>query len=168
MIAQASGLAVARAPGALRVPVRDAPAAINPATGLYAGYLAQFDEAIILLQMLATTPDCIEHFYGWQPRSYREYLQSSGIVDHTTALAAYEAADPALRRRLEALVAAMIELLSATREAMQAGAPSPAIGMVANRAAIWLGSLVTQAGAVIDGSDPGAEIIAELDVLVEH
>ncbi|MGH6975854.1 MAG: hypothetical protein ACREED_02395, partial [Stellaceae bacterium] len=44
---------------------------INPVTGLATDYLNHFNEAIMLLEMLSSFPDCIDDFLGWQPLSYR-------------------------------------------------------------------------------------------------
>ena len=53
---------------------RLAEANINPATGLATDYLNHFNEAIMLLEMLSSCPDCIEDFLAWQPLSYREHF----------------------------------------------------------------------------------------------
>ena len=110
----------------------------------------------MLLELLAATPDCAKDFYSWQPLNYREYFESSTIEDRNSAIAAYDASDPLVRSRFDLITTSMTEVLLATREAMQSSPPSPAIGMLANRAAQWLGALVAQADAVIKGSDLGA------------
>ena len=44
---------------------------INPATGLATDYLNHFNEAIMLLEMLSSCPECRADFLGWRPTSYR-------------------------------------------------------------------------------------------------
>ena len=127
---------------------------LHPVTGLAADYLEQFNQAIMLLELLATTPDCVEDFYAWRPVSYREHLQATPIEHRARALAAYEAIDPALRQRFDTLAEDMADVLEATRDAMLSAGPSPAIGLVANRAALWLGVLAARASAVIEGAAP--------------
>ena len=38
---------------------------INPATGLATDYLNHFNEAIMLLEMLSSCPECRVDFLGW-------------------------------------------------------------------------------------------------------
>ncbi len=130
---------------------------INPATGLAAGYLDQFSHAITLLEMLAATPDCADKFYNWRALSYREHLDVSPIAHRSRALAAYEAADPIVRERLDRLAQSMIDVVAAARDVMQSSPNSPAMGMLASRAARWLGTLAAHAGAVIEGAKGARE-----------
>jgi hypothetical protein len=126
---------------------------VNPTTGLAPDYLDHFNQAIMLLELLAATPDCAGNFYAWRPRSYQDYFASSLGQEGAAALAAYGAADPGVRARLETLAASMTDVLVATQEVMQSTPPSPALGMLANRAALWVGKLMGQARAVIEGTD---------------
>jgi len=131
---------------------------INPATGLATDYLNHFNEAIMLLELLATCPDCREDFLGWRPMSYREHFAASRFNGRDLAIAAYDAADPAMRGRLDTLAAAMTAMLEATRARLSADLPPAAAGMLANRAAAWLRLLVARAGAVINGdAEEGAQ-----------
>lgn len=124
---------------------------INPATGFATDYLNHFNEAIMLLDMLSSFPDCREDFLDWRPRSYREHFEASRFEGRDVAIAAYEAADPHLRERLDALAGTMSAVLEATRAAMQDGMPPDAEGALADRAAARLKPLVARAGAVING-----------------
>ena len=56
--------------------VRLADANINPATGLATDYLNHFNEAIMLLEMPSSCPECRDDFLGWRPLSYREHFES--------------------------------------------------------------------------------------------
>jgi hypothetical protein len=134
-----------------------AKANINPATGPATDYLNHFNEAIMLLEMLSTCPDCRDDFLVWQPMSYREHFEASGFKGRRTAIAAYEAADPTVRGCLDTLAGTMTAVLEATRAAMSADMPTDATVALAERAAALLRPLVARAGAVINGeADSGA------------
>ncbi|MEP7031305.1 MAG: hypothetical protein ABI830_10270, partial [Pseudolabrys sp.] len=84
-------------------PTSLADANINPATGLATDYLNHFNEAIMLLEMISSSPDCMNEFLRWQPVSYREHFAMSRFRGRDMAIAAYETADPSLRGALDAL-----------------------------------------------------------------
>jgi len=136
-----------------RVTGRLTDANINPATGLATDYLNHFNEAIMLLEMLSSCPECRADFLGWRPTSYREHFAASRFKGRAAAIAAYDAADARLRGRLDALTGAMTATLEATRAAMISDmAPESAVAL-AERAAALLRPLVARAGAVINGED---------------
>ncbi len=84
---------------------------INPRTGLATEYLNHFNEAVMLLKLLPTCPECLEEFLAWRPLSYREHFARSRLQCRDLAIAAYETAEPAARDSLDALATAMIEML---------------------------------------------------------
>ena len=131
--------------------VRLATANINPATGLASDYLNHFNEAIMLLEMLPSCPDCRDDFLGWRPMSYREHFEASGFKGRALAIATYDAADPNLRGRLDTLAGIMTAVLEATRASMGTGMPEASAVALAERAAALLRPLVARAGAVING-----------------
>jgi hypothetical protein len=124
---------------------------INPATGLATDYLNHFNEAIMLLEMLSSCPDCLDDLLAWKPMSYREHFAASHFKGRTAAIAAYEAADPGRRVALDGLAATMTAMLVATRAALTSGLPAEANGLIAEAAAAWLKPLVARAGAIING-----------------
>jgi hypothetical protein len=130
---------------------RLAEANINPATGLASDYLNHFNEAIMLLEMLSSCPDCRDDFLGWRPMSYREHFLASHFKGRDLAVAAYDAADPNVRGCLDTLAGTMTAVLEATRAAMSAEMPPEAAASLADHAAAWLKPLVARAGAVING-----------------
>jgi hypothetical protein len=133
--------------------VRLADANINPATGLATDYLNHFNEAIMLLEMLSSCPDCRDDFLGWRPKSYREHFEASRFKGRAMAIAAYDAADPSLRGCLDTLAGTMTAVLEATRAAMSSDIAPQAAVALAERAAALLRPLVARAGAVINGED---------------
>lgn len=128
-----------------------ADANINPATGLATDYLNHFNEAIMLLEMLSSCPDCRDDFLNWRPMSYREHFAASRFKARDLAIAAYDAADPALRERLDGLADSMTAMLEATRAAMRSNMPPEAAGALAIDAAARLKPLLARAGALING-----------------
>lgn len=134
-----------------------ADANINPVTGLATDYLNHFNEAIMLLEMLSSCPDCLDDFLRWRPMSYREHFVASRFRGRDLAIAAYDAADPNLRGCLDTLAGTMTAVLEATRTALRADMPPAAAGVLADRAAAWLKPLVARAGAVING-EPDASL----------
>ena len=69
-------------------PARLAEANINPATGLASDYLNHFNEAIMLLEILSSMPDCIDDLIEWEPMSYREHFLTSSQKHRELVLAA--------------------------------------------------------------------------------
>ena len=136
---------------------RLADANINPLTGLATDYLNHFNEAVMLLEMLPSCPDCIEDFLAWQPLSYRAHFEASHFKGRNLAIAAYEAANPDLRQGLDALSATMTAMLQATAAALRSGLPPEAGGLIAEAAAAWLKPLIARAGALINGDAERAQ-----------
>ena len=128
-----------------------ADANINPLTGLATDYLNHFNEAIMLLEMLSSCPDCLDDFLTWRPASYREHFLASRFRARDLAIAAYDDADPRVRECFDRLADTMTDLLEATRSTMTADMSPQAAGALAECSATWLKSLVTRAGAVING-----------------
>src|ERR1041384_2667321 len=97
-------------------PARLKAANINPKTGLATDYLNHFHEAVMLLDLLPHTPECIVELIGWEPLSYEEHFAASHFKDKDLAIAAYAAAEPTARMRLDELADTMNALLVATCE----------------------------------------------------
>ena len=135
---------------------RMADANINPVTGLATDYLNHFNEAIMLLDMLSSCPECRDDFLSWRPMSYREHFVASRFKGRDLAIAAYDAADPNLRGCLDTLAGTMSAVLEATRAAMNAEMPADVAGALANRTAASLKPLVARAGALINGDTQAA------------
>jgi hypothetical protein len=134
-------------------PARLTAANINPKTGLATDYLNHFNEAIMLLDLLPQTPECIVELIGWEPLSYEEHFAASHFKDKELAIAAYESVAPAARMRLDELADTMNALLVATCETFQRRSSLEAANALAAETAARLKPLVARAGAVINGYD---------------
>src|SRR5258705_10517242 len=95
---------------------RLAAANINPKTRLASDYLNHFNEAVMLLDLLPSMPECIVELIGWEPMDYQEHFANSHFKDKELAIAAYDAADPIARGRLEELPDTINALLVTTCE----------------------------------------------------
>lgn len=130
---------------------------INPATGLASDYLNHFNEAIMLLEMLPSCPECRDDFLQWRAKSYTEHFAGSHFKDRALAIAAYDRTDAQVRQSLEALSDAMSAVLEATRAALATDIQATAAAALAERVVTCLRPLITRAGAVING-DADADI----------
>lgn len=66
-------------------------------------YLNVFNEAVMLLGLVADMPDMIGELKAWEPLSYREHFLRSGFQARELAILAYEQADPDVRGPFDAL-----------------------------------------------------------------
>ena len=128
---------------------------INPATGLATDYLNHFNEAIMLLEMLPMAPECKEDFLAWRPMRYREHFLASGFKHRDLAIAAYEAVDPAYRRRLDEVADQMSKILIATHDGMKGDLAPDTLSILAEATTRWLRPLVARAGGIINGEPMG-------------
>jgi hypothetical protein len=138
-------------PGPELDPARLAAANINPRTRLATDYLNHFNEAIMMLEMLAAMPDCIVDLVEWRPLTYPEHFAAANFKDRDLAIVAYEGAEPAIRSRLDELADAMNLILVSTRDAILTPLSEPVATAVAAEAVARLKPLVAQAGGVING-----------------
>ena len=131
---------------------------INPVTGLSTDYLNHFTEAIMVLEMLPTMPDCVADFLAWEPKNYREHFAASHFSNR-------DASSPPMKRPIRSSAGrstcwptCMNTLLLATREAICGqSTPTPKSRALAHRAATVLKPIVTRVSALINGTAPGSE-----------
>jgi hypothetical protein len=134
---------------------------INPVTGLATDFLNHFNEAIMLLELLPSAPDCKEDVLAWRPMSYREHFEASHFKHRDLAIAAYEVADPVFRRQLDEIADQMNQILTATRDGLEGDVSHETIRSLAEATAHWLRPLVARAGAVINGELAAAQPTTE-------
>lgn len=128
-----------------------ADANINPLTGLATDYLNHFNEAIMLLELLPSCPECRDDILAWRPMNYCEHFAASGFGGRDLAIAAYEAADPTLRAKLEELAGCMNAVLEETRAMLMTNLAAALAGELASRAAARLRPLAARTAALING-----------------
>jgi hypothetical protein len=151
------------APGIRGVPY------INPVTGLSTDYLNHFSEAVMVLEMATTMPDCLEDFRAWRPKTYCEHFASSCFSDRNAVIAAYEAADPAVRDALDSASETLNAVLAETRDVILSHIDTPALDALTIRALDWLKPLIARTAAIINGvrpcTDEGAGTQTAIDAL---
>lgn len=135
-------------------PERLKAANIHPATKLATDYLNHFNEAIMLLELVPTMPDCVDDVIAWRPLSYEEHFMRSNYRDKDLVLAAYAQAPARVKRHFIGLVAVMTGIMSETVLRLSALGPVPEAGPVADEAYRRLKPLAAEAvglmNAVID------------------
>lgn len=128
---------------------------INPSTGLSTDYLNHFSEAIMALKMMPAMHDCLDDLRAWRPKSYREHFAASHFRDRHAVIAAYEGADPAVRKALDSASATLNAVLSATRDVVLRDLAAPDAAVLAQRALARLNPLIARATALINGTPTG-------------
>src|SRR4051812_9065405 len=122
---------------------------INPRTGLATDYLNHFNEAIMLLEMIPDMPDCAAEFLAWQPMSYRQHFAASNFRARELAIAAYDSANPGIRREFDSIIYAMTSILVAVGAAMRRARHDGTRTTLAEQATGCVKPLVTLAGGII-------------------
>jgi hypothetical protein len=141
---------------------------INPGTGLSTDYLNHFTEAIMLLEMAATMPDCLDDLRAWRPVTYREHFAGSRFTDRDAVIAAYEAAEPAVRDALNSTAETLNTVLVEACDVVLRHLATPDAQALAHRAVGWVKPLIARTAAVINGTRvvaEGSETQAAVDAL---
>lgn len=150
-----------QAPARRAVPVAGPPPPadinVNPVTGLSSDYLNHFNEAVMLLDMLAELPECAADLAAWRPLTYREHFAASRLRHRALTLALYDMADPATVRRLEAVCATMNAAIVAVCRMLRTDLPFQAKAVVARQVAGALKPLIRRASTIIHGGEGAAE-----------
>ncbi len=97
---------------------------IHPDTLLATDYLNHFNEIVMLLELIADMPDCLDDALEWQPKSYEDHFAESTFQDKALAILAYDNAPRRYREpfdqlvgQMDATVLAALARLSAAAEA---------------------------------------------------
>ena len=125
---------------------------INPSTGLSTDYLNHFTEALMALEIAATTPECLDDLRAWRPKGYAEHFATSRFRDRAAVIHAYWAADPALREALDrASETINVALTQARNETLRCLA-SPVACALPRYRLDKLRPLIARAAALINGT----------------
>ena len=76
---------------------------ISAQTFLANDYLNNFNEVVMLLEMVPDMPDVLEDLKEWTPVTYRQHFEASGLSENQLAIEAYERAPTAFAARSTAL-----------------------------------------------------------------
>ena len=145
--------------GAL-TPARLRAANIHPETGLATDYLNHFNEVVMLLEMLPDMPEAAEDVLAWAPADYETHFERSGFAGRALAIAAWRAADPAIREGLETVVFRLDAAIAEAQRLTEAGDAAAASALAGSE----IQPLIAHASAVIHGRVPDAGSAAQSDV----
>ena len=101
-----------------------AAANINPNTRLATDYLNHFNNVVMLLELVPDMPDMAEEVLGWSPATYEDYFRASHFRERDLAVAAYRAADPAVRDEFDAAVTHLDCAMAEVIEMLERGDPA--------------------------------------------
>lgn len=124
---------------------------INPKTRLATDYLNHFNEIIMLLEMLAEMPDCVEDVLDWAPKSYQQHFRDSHFKEKELAIFAYESAHPMARERFDAVIAEIDQRVAAVQELLRESGSEPVtLEQVAILVSTELHPLIDRASGIIN------------------
>ncbi len=125
---------------------------INPATGLSTDYLNHFTEAVMVLEMARAMPECLDDLRAWQPKSYMEHFAVSRFTNRNSIVAAYEAADPAVREALDRASEMLNAMITRAREMVFQHTGTPEVEAITRRALERIRPLLARTAALINGT----------------
>ena len=127
---------------------------IHQDTLLATDYLNHFNEIVMLLELVADMPDCLEDALEWQPKRYEDHFSESSFQDKALAILAYENAPRRYREPFDQLVAQMdatvVSALARLKNAAEAG-DTQQMHLLVSRVTSKLQRFVDVASAVIHG-----------------
>ena len=124
----------------------------------------------MVLEMIVTVPECLDDLVAWQPKTYSEHFAGSHFIERASMIAAYQAADPAVRDALDRAAETLNSVLTATRQVVAQHLNTPDADLLAQRAVAWLTPLIARTATVINGTTTGTaadsrSAQAEIDAL---
>ena len=129
---------------------------INPATGLSTDYLNHFTEAVMVLEMAGTVPECLEDLRAWRPKSYTEHFAVSRFTNRGSIVLAYTAADSALRDALDRACEMLNAMILRAREMVLQHTGTPEVEAITRRALERIRPLLARIAALINGTGNNA------------
>jgi hypothetical protein len=125
---------------------------INPLTGLSTDYLNHFTEAVMVLELTGAMPECADDLRAWRPKTYEEHFAASRFSNRGAIIAAYRAADPAVRGALDRNAELLNALTERSRDLVCQQTDRAEIEAIARRAVERLRPLIARTAAVINGT----------------
>ncbi len=141
---------------------------ISPQTFLANDYLNNYNEVVMLLEMVPDIPEVLEDLKDWTPVTYIEHFENSGLSENQLAIEAYERAPQRFRRPFDGTIEQMkLVIVSSVSRVQKAIAAGEEVGLraIAVRAAQVVGKLIDVAGAIVHGSESTHDQ-SEIDTLL--
>ena len=125
---------------------------INPSTGLPTDYLNHFTEALMMLEMAGTMPECLDDLRAWELKTYPEHFAASHFSNRDAISAAYQSADPAVRMALDEASDVLNTMVRRTRELVLRHIGTAEVEAIVRRALDKLRPLIARTAALINGT----------------
>lgn len=135
---------------------------INRITGLSTDFLNQYNEVVMLIDMLPDMPEMVEDIIDWRPHSYVDHFAHSNLLIGPKAVARYAEADPELRERFDAAAKALddflVDAIPILAELVEAG-ETEALHAACRETADFAKRTEGYIGAIINGAK--ADVVPE-------
>jgi hypothetical protein len=125
---------------------------INPSTGLSTDYLNHFTEAVMVLEMVGTMPECLDDLRTWEMKTYPEHFAASHFSNRDAIVAAHQSADPAVRAALDRTSEVLNAMVWRTRELVLQHVGTAEVEAIVRRALERLRPLIDRTAALINGT----------------
>lgn len=125
---------------------------INPSTGLSTDYLNHFTEAVMLLEMVGTMPECLDDLRAWEVKTYPAHFAASHFSNRDAIIAAYQSADPAVRAALDRTSEVINAMVWRARKLVLQHIGTAEIGAITRRALDPLRQRIIRTAALINGT----------------
>ncbi len=130
---------------------------INEKTLLATDYLNHFNEFVMVLDLIADMPDCLEDAEAWRPKNYRDHFRDSAFSAKELAIEAYDHSPAEYRDQFETLVDLINTLipkgLERIRSAIDEGS-ADRVRFECTNTSRTLQKLLDLVSAVINGEKP--------------
>ena len=129
---------------------------ISTQTYLANDYLNNFNEVVMLLEMVPDMPDVLEDLKEWTPVTYRQHFEASGLSENQLAIEAYERAPERFRRPFDGTVEQMKRVIASSVDRVEkalAAGETDQLKAIAVGASQVVGKLIDVAGAIVHGSE---------------
>jgi predicted Zn-dependent protease with MMP-like domain len=132
---------------------------IDSNTLLSTDYFNHFNEVIMLLSMLGDMPEMLDDIRAWQPKTYKQHFEGSGLGFASLAIDAYDHVPPEFREPFDRVVAELEATIAEAVVALEAELESPEmLGFLASDYWQRLQKLVDRGSAIVHGATEQATL----------
>ncbi len=127
---------------------------INEQTLLATDYLNHFNEVVMLIEMIADMPECLEDAKAWAPKTYQDHFRDSNFSDRELAVQAYEHVPEQYRVPFEQVVAGLNRVVATGLQKIEQALETTEDGRIRDTVTTVsqeLNGLIDKAGAIIHG-----------------
>jgi hypothetical protein len=128
---------------------------INDTTLLSTDYCNHLNEVVMMIGMVADMPELLEEARAWQPITYAEHFESSGLSIGPLAIEAYDFCEARFRQPFDVTLGMFNDRVLAGCGELQeivAGGDPEHIAYCANALSMELQGLIDHLGAIIHGA----------------